>query len=336
MTYTLGLAVICALGMLWEYRFKQNLFYEWSHKLLPASLFTVGDDRATALDHLGRRLVSGPAEEPLEAVTMLCMALPIGLVGFIQARHMRGRLLYGVATAVLLAATFATYRKSAMIAPIVIGLTVAYFRRRDLLKLAPLSLVAVVAVSVLSPGAIGSTVSQFTRSDRLTVPTVSDRTADYDAVRPDVWSHIAFGRGWGSYNHQSYRILDSDILQRIIETGVLGLLFFILMCLSVVLSARATIALRDREWAPLALIGAAAAMGFLVSATLYDLMSFPHGTYIFLYIAGLTAVVVNPRRRRAPAAAVASPPPHVGRRHRPLRLPSAGRPLEHAGRAHGS
>src|SRR5699024_97991 len=136
-------------------------------------------------------------------------------------------------------------------------------------------LVAVIAVSVLSPGAIGSTVSQFTRSDRMTVPTVSDRTSDYDAVRPDVWTHIAFGRGWGSYNHETYRILDSDILQRIIETGVLGLVFFVLMCLSVVLSARGTIALRDRDAAPIALIGAAAAMGYLVSATLYDLMSFP-------------------------------------------------------------
>ena len=41
---------------------------------------------------------------------------------------------------------------------------------------------------------------------RTAVGTVSDRTSDYDAIRPDVWSHLALGRGWGSYNHESYRI----------------------------------------------------------------------------------------------------------------------------------
>ena len=59
--------------------------------------------------------------------------------------------------------------------------------------------------------------------------TTSDRTADYDAVRPDVWTHLLFGRGFGSYNHDTYRILDSEILGRTVETGVLGLAAFLLI-----------------------------------------------------------------------------------------------------------
>ena len=35
LNYTLILAVICALGVIFEYRFKQNPFYDWSNKLLP-------------------------------------------------------------------------------------------------------------------------------------------------------------------------------------------------------------------------------------------------------------------------------------------------------------
>ena len=114
-------------------------------------------------------------------------------------------------------------------------------------------------------------------------------------MRPDVWTHFAFGRGWGSYNHQSYRILDSEILHRVVETGVLGLVAFLLLAISVVLSTRKTIAARDPTSAPIALIGAAVAVGFLVIATLFDELAFPHAPYIFLYLVGLVAVVLEPR-----------------------------------------
>ena len=78
--YTLVLAVICALGMLYEYRFGHNLFYEWSDKLLPGN-FTVKHLVPGGLDSDGRRMVRGPAALSLEAVAMLSMALPIALVG---------------------------------------------------------------------------------------------------------------------------------------------------------------------------------------------------------------------------------------------------------------
>ena len=78
--------------------------------------------------------------------------------------------------------------------------------------------------------------------------TVSDRAADYDAVRPDLWTHLLFGRGWGSYDHVTYRILDSELLHRSLEMGVFGLLAFVAMVLSVLLGARETIARRERYW----------------------------------------------------------------------------------------
>jgi O-antigen ligase len=125
---------------------------------------------------------------------------------------------------------------------------------------------------------------------------VSDRAADYDAVRPDVWSHLLFGRGWGSYDHVAYRVLDSEILHRVIEMGVLGLLAYLLMIGSVLGTARATIAERDRTWAPMALMGAAAAVSFGVASTLFDVMAFPHAVYIFLCMGGFVAAVVSHHR----------------------------------------
>ena len=190
-----------------------------------------------------------------------------------------------------MAAILATDRKSALLAPMSVLLTIAYFRRRELLKLAPLGLVLLVFVHVLAPGALGSTTDQFDPS-RLGVATVSDRAADYDAVRPDMWTHLIFGRGWGTYDHVIYRILDSELLHRTIEMGILGLLCFIAMPLAVVLSARKTIAARDPDWSPLALIGAAAAVSFLVVSVLFDVLSFPHPTYVFMLMAGLVTVVI--------------------------------------------
>ncbi|HEX5924117.1 MAG TPA: hypothetical protein VFY45_09810 [Baekduia sp.] len=294
LSYTLVLAVITALGMIIEYRFKQNLFYAWTDKLLPGFFTVDGQLDAGAVDDIGRRLVRGPTEAPLEAVTMLTMALPIALARLMAPSTAAKKLLYAAAVCVIVAATFATYRKSALLAPVSVILTLAYFRRRELLKLAPLGLVLLVLVSVVSPGAIGSTISQFTRPDAADVPTVSDRASDYDAVRPDVFSHIAFGRGLGTYNHVDYRILDSEVLHTTIETGLIGLLAYLLIPASVLLSVRKLIRRREDQWSSVALIGAACAVAFLVVSFLFDVMSFPHAGYIFLYIAALVTVGLKP------------------------------------------
>jgi O-antigen ligase len=313
LSLTLGLAVVCALGVLWEYRFKQNLFYEWSDKLLPG-VFQVAKVESTVIDEAGRRSVKGPGAVPLEAVAMLAMALPIPLVRFTQSKAQRERILYGLAACLLFAAAFATFRKSALLAPLSVVGTIAYFRRRELLKLAPLALVLVVLVPVLAPGAVAMTDGQF-EPDRLGIATVSDRAADYDSVRPDLWSHLLVGRGWGSYSHGTYRLLDSEILHRLIEMGVLGLLAFLFMAVSVISAARVTIASRDRRWAPLALSGAAATVSFGVVAFLFDVLSFPHAVFLFLFMAGLVATVVTRHqdeveaRSTAGAGAVAAAPP---------------------------
>lgn len=298
LTYTLVLAVICALGMIYEYRSGTNLFWEWSEKLMPG-IFNVERqlEVGPVVDSIGRRLVWGPAEVPLEAVAMLTLALPIGVVRLLDAKRWGERILYGIATCILIAAVFATYRKSAFIAPVAVLGALAFYRRRDLLRLAPLALVLLLTVSTLSPGALRSTIDQFLRSDRTAVNTVSDRVADYDAVRPDVWTHLMFGRGWGSYNHETYRILDSEILLRLIETGVIGLVAFLLIGLTVLAVTRRPIAGRDPVAAQVALIGALGAVAFLVCGVLFDTLSFPHVPYIFLYITGLVAVVLRRRHQ---------------------------------------
>jgi hypothetical protein len=294
LTYTLALAVICALGTIWEYRFHYNVFYSLSDTLLPG-LFQVGSAESASVDEIGRRLVRGPAELGLETVAMLAMALPIAVVSLLQATRWRMRILYGLAACLLLAAAISTYRKSALIAPLSAILTLAYFRRRELLRLAPLGLVVlVVGVHALSPGALGAIAGQLD-SSRLGVATVSDRTSDYDAIRPDVWTDPVLGRGFGTYEHIRYRILDMEMLDRLVEGGVVGVSAYLLLMAAVVAAARNPIRRRDPRWSPVALSAAGATVSFLVMSFLFDVMSFPHCPYILLSLAGLLAAVVGAR-----------------------------------------
>jgi hypothetical protein len=197
-----------------------------------------------------------------------------------------------------MAAAISTYRKSALLAPLAIGATLAYYRRDELLKLAPLGVILLVVIQALSPGAFGSIAAQL-NGNRLGVATVSDRASDYDAVRPDLWTNLAFGRGYGTYDHTSYRILDSEVLSRLVEVGVLGLIAYVAMILTVVVAARAAIRSRDPAISPVALAVAAAAVGFLVLSFLFDVMAFPHVPYLLLTLAGLLAVVLRPAEDEA-------------------------------------
>ena len=61
-----------------------------------------------------------------------------------QSDEWRDRLIYGFVACLLFAAAFATFRKSALLAPLSVIATIAFFRRRELLRLAPLALVLVV------------------------------------------------------------------------------------------------------------------------------------------------------------------------------------------------
>ncbi len=314
----LVLAALCAIGVLWEYRFGFNVFYEAAAQLLPR-IFDV-QIAPSGFDELGRRSVSGPTDHSLEVVAILSMALPIALVGMIKARDLRGRIPYLLAACLIGAAIISTYRKSGFLAPVAALVTIAWLARRQALRLAPLAIVALLVLPLTSFSAFGSIADQF-NSDKLGVPTVGDRVSDYDAVRPDILSHPALGRGFGSYEHTSgpteARILDSDLLLRTVETGIIGLLAFLLMIVTVIAVAVAQVRARGPRGAPVAIVVAAAAAAFLLLTALFDEWSFPHAPYLFMTLAGLLAVSTA-----APIRTAAGPP---GAARRGDRAEPAGR-----------
>ena len=318
MTYSLVLAVICGVEIIYEYHYHQNLFVTWTERLLPRPFeLMAGAGNVSAADSLGRLSIAGPTDYGVEVVVMMSMVLPIAIFGILDTKARLRHVAYSLALVVVVSAMFATQRKSALVIPAATILTLAYFRRRELISLAPLGLVVAVIVALVSPGVIHGVLAQFTSANSTHVATVSDRTADYDAVRPDLWTHILFGRGYGSFDPHTYRVLDSEILGPIVDMGVLGLLAYLLIGVSVVLVGRKMVSRRDPRWSPPALCGVAAAVCMLAASFLYDFWGFPHGTYTFLYVAGLAVAVVRPGIR--PATRTPVPPNHESRAHARLR-----------------
>jgi hypothetical protein len=289
--YTLGLAVICALGMIYEDHAFHNLFFDWSQKVLP-SPFKLAD-LGSGWDTEGRRMVHGPTAHPLVAAAMLSLAFPIAVLGVVDARRTSRRILYGLAGGILLLGVLSTQRKTGLVAPMASILTLAVFRRRELLRLAPVAVVGLVVLLIVAPGSISPVIDQFRPGSLGHANTVSDRASDYDAVRPDVFTHLALGRGFGSYQPLGHRILDSEVLVRLVEMGVLGLAALMALGVSVVFCARRTIHSRHPTLASPALAAASGGVVFLVLALLFDSLAYPQVPYVFLCMAALVAVIVK-------------------------------------------
>ena len=82
LNYTLGLAVLCAIGTLIEFRFHTTPSTSCRAKLLPSALFKVAPAASSGLaDGIGRTAILGPVELGLEVASMLAMAIPLAIWG---------------------------------------------------------------------------------------------------------------------------------------------------------------------------------------------------------------------------------------------------------------
>jgi hypothetical protein len=314
--FGIALAMIAAFGTVVEYRMGSNMFYEMAAKLLPGSVEAPLDVAET--DGIGRITVFGPTAHPLEVATMLGMMVPFALVGILDSRERREKLLYAGALAVLVAGALATQRKTSVVAPMAGVLVIMAYRPRGLVKqMLPLGIALIFIIQAAAPGVMWSLYQQLNPSRITAVESSKDRASDYDGVWPDISSHLMLGRGYQSYEGYKYRILDNEYLALVIGVGVLGLLLYIAILVATMTSAHATIRGPDPRKARYAL-AASATVAVLATATmLFNVLAFPHVPYLFFFIAGLIVALRQPRPRSA------WPPPVAPR----LRVPETAAPV---------
>jgi hypothetical protein len=304
-----GLGTVLALATILEYRTHYNIFYSLWARVLPV---TIPSELDTS-DSIGRLNVLGPTDQPLELAALLAMVLPFALMGSIEAATRRRRLLYIAAVGLLLAAGVATSRKTSLVAPAAAILLLAVYRPRTVVRsLLGLALVLGVLVHATSPGALGSVFEQLEPGHVNTVATTTDRVARYDAVMPDIMSHLLIGRGYGSYDPHKYRILDNEYLGVVIAVGLLGLVGYAAILLAMMVLAHRTIRGPDPRRASLALASLASVGVILVVSALFDVFSFPHVPYLLFFIGGMIVAL----RNRSPVSPPA--PEHARVLHDPL------------------
>lgn len=298
-----ALATLAAIGTLWEYRTEYNVFYDLADKLF-SSIATV--DPVPVVSPDGREDTFGPTDHGLAITTILTLALPFAVLGLLSARNHWRKLLYALMVAAILAGGLATLRKTSLIAPVAALLVLVAYRPRKMLSLAPFGVLMLVMIHVLAPGALGGVGEQLT-GGFFDAGTTIGRTADYQAITPDIATHPFSGRGYGTIDvarADTYRILDNQYLGQLLQVGFLGLVAYIGLMVAGVLLAHSVIQ-RARD-VDARLLGLAAASGFVafgVASALFDLFSFSQVPYMFFFIAGLCSVAASepaPVRVRVP------------------------------------
>lgn len=319
--YMLILSALLALGTIYEYRTTTNLFYDWTRQALDGFASV---EQPPGDPKWGRKTIVGPGAHALVPVTLLGMAIPFCVVMMLITP--KRRLAYLLLTGIVLAGTVSTIRKASFVAPAAALLVLVAYRPRQMMRLAPLGLVLIAICQVLSPGAAVTVKAQFI--DIGSRNTTQGRTDDYNAVTPDVYRHPILGRGYQTYDPDQYRILDNQYLGIIIGMGFVGLGSYLLVVLTAVGTAHPVIRRGPPVAAAVALGGAASAVAFGVTGTLFDVLSFPQVPYAFFFIAGLIVVVAAGHRRQTARAAVPDapdpqpqPPAGVRRAPRPAEFP---------------
>lgn len=298
----LFLASFTAAMVILEYRFGINVFHDWIGPLFPGYVQPEG---LGGIDSIGRKLMYGPAVQPLAVAVMLSMTLPFAIAWLMKAKERRDRMLYAGMVLLLIAGAVATQKKTSMVGPLVAVLVLTLYRPRAMARLAPLAIVLVGVVHFIAPGALGAVVDQFAPSAVTQVDTTQDRVSDYEAIKPDLVASPLIGRGYGSYDQKKHRILDNQYLGLGIGVGLLGLIGYLAVFVTAFLSAHRVARTGDPDRAPPALGAAAAICVAVVAGALLDFLSFPQLPYLFCFIAAIAFVLGQEQltKRRQDAAA---------------------------------
>ena len=315
-SFVIGLASVVAIGMLVERRTGYNVFYSLSRSVLKpiATVAPAPTDIHPAFGTDGRPVVVGPTLHGLAATTLLVVPMPFAIVRILDATSRKTWWLNVLALTLMISGAMATSKRTALVVPLAVILYLTVYRPRQMLRYIPLGLVClVVIIHVASPGSLGEILNPNT-----TTQSTSHRAGDLEALMPDIWTHPAIGRGYGTLNPDQpdqFRINDNEFLDEVWEVGVVGLFVYLWMIISPIVLARRAIRGRDPTVAALALATSGGCVAYLVLNALYDAMSYPQSPYMFFFVAALTTIA---------AAGPTSETAKEAERSTPLPRPQAG------------
>jgi hypothetical protein len=293
----LALACISGLGTILEYRTGTNVFYLVADKVF-SPIAVVGSPPPQPLWE--RHTYVGPTSHGLALVVLVTLALPFAITGLLEHKSIARRVLLLLAIALLFAGASATLRRTAGIIPVVVVVALVAVRPRAMMRLAPLGVILVFAVQLMTPGALASIKAMLFGGTLSSQISVQGRTEDYDAVGPDIWDKPLLGRGFGSYEPRTYRYIDNQYLLTALDSGLIGLLAYIGVGLSIIFALWRLSRSSDPARAGPAASIMAGCVAYYVASAFFDILAFPQAPYLLFFCVGLGMVLRSDTRPAKP------------------------------------
>jgi hypothetical protein len=320
------LASLTSAGTIYEQKTDTNLFHTTAAAIFSpiATVEQAPIEEAGGPSTPGRPLISGPTRHALSVASLLGMAVPFAVLFAMLAPDLKRRLLWGLLACLIVSGALVTQRRSGVIVPAVAILALFAIRPRRMLPLLPYAAVAVVLGLILAGGTISSLQQLTGGGDQASN---DGRTADYAAVVPDLLTHPALGRGYGTLNSikaDTYRIFDNEYLGQLYQVGLLGLLAFLALILSPIFIVRYVARSDNPLRGPPALAAAAGCLAFAVATSLYDILTFPQAPYLFFFLAAMCVTAASEEHVMPTVRQVRGYPARVRRRRAEAALTTVG------------
>lgn len=238
---------------------------------------------------------SGTAIHPLEFAVSIIGMLPFAL-GAAATRGFRfdeGRKwLWWILPLLIMVTSLVAVSRSAIIGLLIalVG-SMSFLPKRLRLAVLGLGAVAIVAIAVLVPGMLTTTIYLFTgASDD---PSTQSRADGLSRVPGFLAASPLFGAGFGTFLPRYY-IFDNQFALLLVELGILGTVAFVAVIVSALTSTlRAASVSRHPDTVRLARMFAISLVSITVLYAFFDALSFPIAAGLFFLIIGLCASMRN-------------------------------------------
>jgi polysaccharide biosynthesis protein PslJ len=317
-----GSSVLAALALI-ESRTGWSPFQHLDHYfpvLQPTASFT-GETR-------GAIRALGSAEHPIALGALFVIVAPLALYLAIRL----GRW-WWASVLILMAGTFATVSRTAILMLVVATLVLLMLRFRETWRFAPLLIPMVVIVHFAVPGALGATKLAFAPPGGLVAEQSNDENVEGSGRVADIGPSLELfrakpflGYGYGTLQSSgpraNARILDNQWLSSLLNVGLVGVLSLAWLFTRFVreVGRRARHERTVDGWLLVALVASVAAFG--AGMFTYDAFTFTQVTLVFFVILALGSVLVlapdpvfAPSSHPAPGGYM--PPVRVGDGRRP-------------------
>jgi polysaccharide biosynthesis protein PslJ len=254
----------------------------------------------------GKLRVMGSAQGSIALGAALAMMLPLAVYLGLRTR----RWFWWAASALLALGALATLSRTSILMLIVIVVVLFWLRPRQVRRLWPVLLPAVVVVQLLLPGTMGTIRSSFFPKEGLLAQQSenagsrgSGRVADLGPALDEFSQTPIFGQGYGTRltgrDKQNAQILDDQWLKTLLETGLVGALAWLwIFSRSIRRLARA--AKEDQSPDGLLFVAFAASItAFAIGMVLFDAFAFIQVTFILFILLALGSVALTARERTA-------------------------------------